>query len=101
MSQVETFEKLDGSELLLETVSVTRVLQFAAKTADGFARLLGDLWQRAPYTVDSPCHLVIFADAYEPGDVLRLDNKRKTLGVFSQFASLVHPFSSMSKPGCR
>ena len=70
MNQVETFEKLDGSELLLETVSVTRVLQFAAKTAGGFARLLGDLWQRAPCTVDSPYHLVLFADEYVPGDVL-------------------------------
>ena len=70
MNQVETFEKLDGSELLLETVSVTRVLQFAAKAADGFARPLGDLWQGAPCTIDSPYHLVIFADEHVPGDVL-------------------------------
>ena len=84
------FEELGYTEVLAGTnceitwdcLSFPLVLQYMVKKFKSFRNVAGDLWTKRPCSALNPYSLVMFADEVTPGNVLRLDNKRKTLCIY-------------------
>ena len=65
-----------------ECISYPRFLKLMVQESPGVRSILRQLWMKQPCTYDAPYHLAIYADEATPGNVLRLDNKRKVLCVY-------------------
>ena len=81
IGQAESLALIDG-EFTWQCVSFAKVLQLMVKESSGLRGSLRTLWEQKPCTSDMPYHLVIYADEVVPGNVLRLDNKRKVFCVY-------------------
>ena len=68
----------------MEMVSLPRVLQHMARLP-AFARMLDAMWSKRACTQADPYHLVIYGDEFAVGDLLRQDNRRKSLGLYVTF----------------
>ena len=79
--QTETLECADGP-FTWQCVSLARALQIMVTESSGLRDALRAVWHQQPCTSDAPYHLVIYADEVVPGNVLRLDNKRKVFCVY-------------------
>jgi hypothetical protein len=71
-------------------VSLTKMLQFTVRESVGFQTILRSLWERQPCTADAPYTLVIYGDEIVPGNILRLDNRRKVFCVYVTIKELGH-----------
>lgn len=58
------------------------VLQHMVTRFASYRDVLAELWSKRPCSHLEPYSLVVFADEVTPGNVLRLDNKRKTLCIY-------------------
>ena len=65
-----------------ECISYPRFLKLMVQESPSVRSILRQLWMKQPCTYDSPYHLAIYADEVVPGNVLRLDNKRKIFCVY-------------------
>ena len=65
-----------------DCISYPRFLKRMVQESPGVRSILRQLWMKQPCTYDSPYHLVIYADEVVPGNVLRLDNRRKIFCVY-------------------
>ena len=69
--------KEGGGQFDWDIVSFPKLLKHMVAESCAFCSLLRQLYQRSPCTASSPYHLVVYGDEAVPGNVLRLDNKRK------------------------
>ena len=60
-------------------------LHIAFKATGGFSRLLSDMHQRQPSSVDSPWRLALYSDEVAPGNALKSANTRKVWVVYFSF----------------
>ena len=71
-----------GRPLVCETASLPKLLQHFCTESCSFRSVLRQLYEQSPSTAASPFHLVMYMDEAVPGNVLRLDNRRKTWCVY-------------------
>lgn len=71
----------DG-EFSWDCLSISKALHKMVSESIHFKAMLRDLFRRVPCTETSPFHLVVYADEATPGNVLRLDNKRKVMCIY-------------------
>lgn len=77
-----------GGEFEWHCVSLPKVLQLVAAESEHMRRILSELFQKTPCTHDAPYHLILYADEAVPGNVLRLDNKRKIMCIYVSIREL-------------
>lgn len=65
-----------------DCLSLPKVLQHLSKNCAAFRAALRETWEAHPCTADTPWHLVAYGDEVVPGNVLRLDNRRKFFGLY-------------------
>ena len=70
-----------GTRVTLETLSFSKLLQYTMQESRVYQNLVHSLWLAKPCTRDDPYTLVLYADETIPGNVLALDQSRKTLVV--------------------
>jgi len=65
-----------------QCVSFPKLLKFFVEESAPFQTLLRQTWEASPSTEASPWHLVVYGDEVVPGNVLRLDNRRKVFCIY-------------------
>ena len=75
--QQETLPLKAGTAFVWDCISFAKLLQHAVRVSPNFRDVLRGMWEANPSTSDTPYHLVCYGDEVVPGNVLRLDNKRK------------------------
>ena len=75
--QQEMLPLKSGAAFVWDCVSFAKLLQHAVRVSPNFRDVLRSMWEARPCTSDTPYHLVCYGDEVVPGNVLRLDNKRK------------------------
>lgn len=78
----EVLELDSGGPFEWDCLSLPRVLQFLCRVSESFRGAVRDTWGCLPCTADSPWHLIVYGDECVPGNVLRLDNRRKFFSVY-------------------
>lgn len=78
----EVLELASGDPFEWDCLSLPRVLQYLCRVSDNFRGAVRDTWECHPCTADSPWHLIVYGDECVPGNVLRLDNRRKFFSVY-------------------
>ena len=63
-------------------LSLPKLLQHIVAESPAWARELRLAWQSKSCSKTSPYHLLVYGDEIVPGNVLRLDNKRKFFAVY-------------------
>ena len=71
-----------GETFSWSTCSLPRLLQHVVENSPAWAREFRLAWERQPCSPDSPFHVLVYCDEATPGNVLRLDNKRKVFAVY-------------------
>lgn len=71
-----------------DCLSLPKTLQYLATNCESFRSALREAWAAHPSTEDRPWRLVVYGDEVVPGNVLRLDNRRKFFGVYVTIAEL-------------
>lgn len=64
------------------TTSLPKLLSKMVAVCSDFQRALRDLFLLRPCTVEEPYSLIVYADEVVPGNVLRLENRRKMLCLY-------------------
>ena len=59
-----------------------RLLKLYLDSSVGLRSAFRSTWDKQPCSIHEPWHLVAYADEVVPGNVLRLDNKRKVLAIY-------------------
>jgi hypothetical protein len=77
-----------GAPFAWTCVSFSAMLRHVARESKGFRDILRSLWQARPSTEDRPYHVVLYGDEVVPGNVLRLDNKRKAFCIYATIREL-------------
>jgi hypothetical protein len=72
----------DGLSFNWDCTSVPKLLQLLVKSSANFRNAVLQTWEAHPCTRENPWHLVVYGDEVVPGNVLRLDNKRKFFAVY-------------------
>ena len=67
---------------LWSCISLPKLLQLICTESGQFQTALRHAFQARPSTPDSPLRLILYTDEVVPGNVLRLDNRRKILCVY-------------------
>ena len=82
--EVLPYETKKGEETTFSwyTVSFKKMLRHAANVSPNFREILREVWMQTPSTPASPLHLICYCDEVVPGNVLRLDNRRKLLAIY-------------------
>ena len=79
VSQVEI---VGDAEFRWECLSFPKYLAAMVSESAAVRQLMTELWMKRPCTASDPYNLVVYSDEVAPGNVLRLDNKRKILCVY-------------------
>ena len=88
MLQTVTLTKVDASTIDLFAAHPWAVLDIAISRSDRLKALVLKQLQRAPCTVDSPWHIILYSDEVTPGNVHAPLNKRKFQAVYWSFLEL-------------
>ena len=72
----------DGQHFIWHCTSLPKLMQHLVKSSAGFRNVVRQSWEAHPCTREEPWHLVVYGDEVVPGNVLRLDNKRKFFAVY-------------------
>jgi hypothetical protein len=72
----------DGSSFSWDCTSLPKLLQLLVKSSANFRNVVRQTWEAHPCTREEPWHLIVYGDEVVPGNVLRLDNKRKFFAVY-------------------
>jgi len=83
VGQVEALPTGLGKSFAWSTVSLPKMLRQIVETSPAWARELRQAYDKKPCTSADPFHLLVYADEYVPGSVLKLDNRRKVLAVYA------------------
>ena len=70
-----------GVHFELPIVDFGRTIRAVVDECATFRGMLSFVWNRRPCTKADPYHLVLYADEFTPGNVLRQDNQRKQLAL--------------------
>jgi hypothetical protein len=82
LGQPETLQHKDG-EIQWHCASLKKTLQHAVAKSPRFRQAVHAAWLRGEGALpDRPMRLIIYGDEATPGMVLRLDNRRKLLGIY-------------------
>ena len=68
-----------GQSFSWDCTSLPKLLQLLVKSSADFRSVVRQALEAHPCTQDEPRHLIVYGDEVVPGNVLRLDNKRKFL----------------------
>lgn len=63
-------------------LSFSAALRYLATHSCNFRRSLRNLWETRPCTTEEPYKLIFYADEVTPGNLLRPDNRRKTMNYY-------------------
>ena len=84
-NSVRSSERLvtDNGEFFWEYVSFTKLLKVLVAECPGFRGALRETFLAKPCSQSEPYHVVVYGDEIVPGNVLRLDNRRKVFAVYA------------------
>ena len=75
--------EVSGDEFTWECLSYSKFLTAMVQESSSLRSILKNLWMARPCTASNPYHLVVYADEVVPGNVLRLDNRRKIFCIYA------------------
>ena len=79
-----------GGEVTWKFLSPQRLVQKCLGRSAGVAAIYREALRRHPNSSDRPWGMALYFDELTPGNVLRPDNKRKTMAVYMSFVQLGH-----------
>lgn len=71
-----------GSVFFWDVASLPKLLVHLTTVSVAFRNAFREMWSAFPCTKEHPWRLVVYGDELVPGNVLRLDNKRKFFAVY-------------------
>ena len=72
-----------GGDEQWQVLSLAKATRELASQCASFRELLQWLYTARPCAPSCRWHLIVYFDETTPGDLLRLDNKRKTMGIYA------------------
>lgn len=82
LGQKEHLAQVLGGDFDWWTASLPRLLQTLASKSRAWAEEFSVAFERQPCSQAAPFHLLVYTDEATPGNVLRLDNRRKMAAVY-------------------
>ena len=90
-AQVEAVEEvklIEGGKFQWHTASFSKLFKVVCRESPRYKELILQMFLNRPPTADAPWDLIIYADEATPGNILRVDNRRKLLAFYTAVKQL-------------
>eukprot|EP00959_Pyramimonas_sp_CCMP1952_P333892 6992610-Pyramimonas_sp.AAC.1 len=77
--------KLSDGDFNMPVTDIASLLQHCVSKSESFKRLMSTTFSKSPCSPFTPWDVVLCFDGFAPGNVLRQENKRKTLAFYASF----------------
>ena len=88
MEAVEELELIEGGTFKWHTASFSKMFQVVCRESPRYKELVLQAFLNRPPSADYPWDLIIYADEVTPGNILRVDNRRKMWAFYTAVKQL-------------